>query len=153
MMSCDVILSPIQVSPRGPTNTKDPFFWREPIIPGRGECEVYAPPFPPTPVRRDTITVIGVEFGQQAEKLDFNVTWEAPTYLNGDLDVYELCLGREVVGEQESCTLPSTRLCVSGRESATDPDCSPLEELPSGLLLKDIEYALEANGTGVFIQV
>ena len=140
----------MQITSRGPTNINDDLFWRQPLIPGREECLIGAPPFPPTPVLKDAITVRGVEFGQQG-KLDFNVTWEAPTYLNGDLDLYELCLGQEVVSGQESCPQVSTWLCVSTRSA--NPNCSPLEEASSGLLFKDIEYILEPNSSGVFLQV
>ena len=141
----------MQITPRGPTGVDDPFFWRRPLVPLQDECIIEAPPFPPTPVLKDTIEVQSSTVGQPLGILYFNVSWEAPTYPNGNLELYELCLGQEVVNGQENCTSQPVRVCIT--PSIVNPNCSPLEKNNLGLPFKDIKYALERNTHGVFLQV
>ena len=129
--------------------------WRRPIVQKMLECHVVIPPhLPPTSVLSATIRVEDI-VSKPTGILKFNVSWEPPSNLNGDLSFYELCLGQEAVAvEEENCTSPSTSLCVTVQEAITMANnCTPLELGLSGLPVIDIEYVINPGDSGVYLQV
>ena len=132
------------------------FHWRRPLLPRKENCFVVTPPPPPpSPVLSDSIKVEDIVFIPQTGRLQFTVSWEAPIVLNGNLSLYELCLGKKAVSvEENNCTSPSTSLCVTTPEAATmNDDCIPLELGPSGLPTMDIEYIIDSDTSEVQVQV
>ena len=129
--------------------------WRRPIVQKMLECHVVIPPYlPPASVLSATIIVENI-VSKPTGILKFNVSWEPPSNLNGNLSFYELCLGQEAVAvEKDNCTSPSTSLCVTVQEEITMANnCAPLELGPSGLPVIDIEYAYNPGCSGVYLQV
>ena len=126
------------------------------MIPGATTCDfILQPPPPPTPVLSDSIAVEGKIYEPGIRRLQFTVSWEPPTYLNGNLSLYQLCFGQqEVVGDQEECSLPSSRLCLLAPGTvSTDSTCQELQFSSSGLPVRTIQYSLDGNTTEVIIQV
>ena len=86
-------------------------------MPPKAVCNVDAPAFPPTPISSDTIRLSIKPVMPPDSLLHFNVTWAQPAFLNGQLQLYELCIGEETVSGSEECMEPSQYLCVRGPQS------------------------------------
>ena len=124
--------------------------------PSKTNCKFFIqPPPPPTPVLRDNITVEDTVYDPVIRRLMLTITWVPPIYLNGNLSLYQLCLGQEAaVGDRENCSSPSRQLCLRAPTAvSTDSTCQALKLSSSGLPLRTVQYTLDATNTEVMIQV
>lgn len=87
-------------------------FYRLPLIPGQQQirrCSVSAPPVQPstpTDIKVENLTL----FRDEVMTLQFFLSWEPPMFANGELETYELYIGREHV---EKSTQNSIRRNIS----------------------------------------
>ena len=111
-----------------------------------------APPFPPTTISSDNIVVTNETISQQAGLLTLNVFWKPPVYLNGDLEMYEICIGEVVVGKMEECV--SRTACVSAPNvDKTNVTCGVLEPDELNSPSVPIEYVVPPDAAEVVVQV
>ena len=89
---------------------------------------------------------------QQAGLLALNVIWKPPVYLNGDFEMYEICIGEVVVGEMEECV--SRTACVSAPNvDKTNVTCGVLEPDELNSPFVPIEYVVPPDTAEVVVQV
>ena len=89
--------------------------------------------------------------------LNFSITWAPPTFLNGDLERYEICVGEEGVAGAESCSQPSDCFYVHSKESNSANNlvgCTPLGVVGSSRQHRvDIGYHVVSGTELLFLQV
>ena len=121
----------LQVIPLQPTTNDKDFYWRTPLLPKRRNCPDIPVPFvPPTQIDVESIRFENVEV--ISGQVRFEVHWDSPMFINGDLDFYELCVrfgGVELEGA-EDCN-PSFRREVTSENFVTpDTPSFALSPLP-----------------------
>lgn len=79
------------------------YFWRKPLIPVNRYSQINAAPVHPTPISMDDIEVNGISSSPVTGEINFTVSWMPPTYINGDLQLYEICVGQTPVASTEDC--------------------------------------------------
>ena len=89
--------------------------------------------------------------------LTFLLTWAPPTFLNGELERYEICIGESEVTGLESCSQPSDCLYVHASESDSARNlvgCTLLGIVDSpDRPTTDISYHVVAGTELLFLQV
>ena len=92
----------MQVTPYKPRENTEAFYWRTPVLPNKAFCpKLMAWPQNPTQIHSNSIQIENIDI--TAEKVLFQVYWDPPTYLNGGLDHYELCISEDVPGDRDEC--------------------------------------------------
>lgn len=99
----------MQVTPFKPRRNTEAFYWRSPVLPNRAFCpKLHALPQNPTQIHSNGIQTENIDI--VAGEVLFQVYWDPPIYLNGDLDHYELCISEDVPGDECAGTLQNAEI-------------------------------------------
>ena len=92
----------MQVTPYKPRENTEAFYWRTPVLPSKADCsKLVAWAQNPTQIHSNSIRIENIDI--TAGEVFFQVYWDPPTYLNGDLDRYEMCISENVQGDRDGC--------------------------------------------------
>lgn len=92
----------MQVTPYKPKENTEAFYWRIPVLPDKADCPtLYAMPQNPTQINSNSIQIENMVIN--AGEVLFQVYWDPPIYLNGDLDHYEMCISENIPGDRDEC--------------------------------------------------
>ena len=92
----------MQVIPYKPRENTEAFYWRTPVLPNTEFCPTFrAMPQNPTQINSNSIQIENIDIA--AGEVLFQVYWDPPMYLNGDLDHYEMCISENVQGDRDEC--------------------------------------------------
>lgn len=99
----------MQVTPFKPRRNTEAFYWRSPVLPNKAFCpKLHALPQNPTQIHSNGIQTENIDI--VAGEVVFQVYWDPPMYLNGDLDHYELCISEDVPGDECAGTLQNVEI-------------------------------------------
>ena len=133
----------------------DDYFWRKVIVPGKGECDVTTVAHPPVQISRANVSV--QMYLVSSSVVNFILTWAPPTFLNGDLERYEICIGEGGITGSATCVQPSDCLYLHASESDSAKNlvgCTQLGVVDSPQEpTTDIGYHVVAKTELLFLQV
>jgi hypothetical protein len=147
----------ISVKPNGPRKNRrnDPFHWRRPLIPGKRNCTFPTPAHRPTPVPAQNIS-LQLE-PMSSGILSFSLTWAPPTFLNGRLERYDVCIGEEAVEGTGRCSEPSECFFLHATEASPAGNLVGCIQLgvvgPQQELSAEIDYHVVAGTKLLYLQV
>ena len=134
---------------------KEPFYWRRPLLPLPFDCQFTTVAFPPNQISSDAIALDIEPIVEVLSSgiLSFTVSWDPPTFLNGDLERYEFCVGEDTLTSTEDCILPSDCLYVQPSSVSNVMSCKQLDLTSPDMLVADIKYHVAMDTELLFMQV
>ena len=137
---------------------KEPFYWRRPLLPLPIGCQFTTVAFPPNQISSDAIA-LDIEPTVEILSsgiLSFTVSWDPPTFLNGDLERYEFCISEDTLTSTDDCVLPSDCLYVQRHQPSSVLNmmsCKQLDLASPDMLVADIRYHVAMDTELLFMQV